>query len=239
MLIINADDFGRLESINEAIEYGFAHKILDRTTIMVTEPWVTDAINRAKKNDFFHKVGLHLNLDQGRPLTEDIKNIDVFCDNDGNFNARFQNSIGTKLTFRDQRIKQACRCEIEAQIQKYVSWGFPLMHIDSHHHVHTDFSILSLLIPIAKEYGFKSMRISNNLMKNSPLKSLYKFYINNLIRRHFESTHYFGNYYQCQNKLTGDVEVMVHPDMVDGIPVDLYNKAHNQYYCLDSILSLR
>src|SRR5574344_1511671 len=59
--------------------------------------------------------------------------------------------------------KQCLKIEIEAQMQKYIESGFSLMHIDSHHHVHTNYSILKVIILLAKHYGFNSMRLSRNI----------------------------------------------------------------------------
>lgn len=46
-LIVNADDFGRTLSINDAIDYAFKEGIINRTTIMVTHPCVQDAVNKS------------------------------------------------------------------------------------------------------------------------------------------------------------------------------------------------
>lgn len=75
--LINADDFGLSEEVNEAIIYGFQQGFLDRTSLMVNMPFCADAVRKARQYGFDDKVGLHLNLVQGTPLTEPIKIL--FC----------------------------------------------------------------------------------------------------------------------------------------------------------------
>lgn len=39
-LIINADDYGMSESINQAIEFCLVNEVIDRATLMVNMPYV-------------------------------------------------------------------------------------------------------------------------------------------------------------------------------------------------------
>ena len=52
----------------------------------------------------------------------------------------------------DKKTGNAVRKEIEAQIKKYIAYGFTLGHIDSHQPAHTNPSVFGLLLPIAKEF---------------------------------------------------------------------------------------
>ena len=51
---------------------------------MVNMPYVDEAVRISKDNGFSDKVGLHLNLVEGRPLTENIRDT-VLCDENGMF----------------------------------------------------------------------------------------------------------------------------------------------------------
>ena len=73
MLTINADDFGKdLETIN-AIDFGFANHLINQTTIMINMGYIDYSKDLAIKNLYLNNVGLHLNLTEGMPLTENIK----------------------------------------------------------------------------------------------------------------------------------------------------------------------
>ena len=66
-LIVNADDFGRHELINRAVERAFNSGCLRSATLMAGGIAFDDAINLAKK---FPKlgVGIHFTLANGNPI---------------------------------------------------------------------------------------------------------------------------------------------------------------------------
>ena len=73
MLFVNADDFGLSHEVNMAIVEAFKKGLINNTTIMVNMPGFEEAVRLAEKYGFFDRVGLHLNLFEGKHLTEDIK----------------------------------------------------------------------------------------------------------------------------------------------------------------------
>src|ERR1700704_1679042 len=64
-LIVNADDFGRSRSINEAVIRAHREGILTTASLMVNEPDCAQAVALAKENPKLG-VGLHLTLLMGR-----------------------------------------------------------------------------------------------------------------------------------------------------------------------------
>lgn len=194
-VIVNADDFGKSESINAAVAEGFAKGVLQRTTLMVNMPAADAAAALAKEKGFFEQVGLHLNLTEGRPLTKEIRNNPLICDEKGNFHAGFQKTMKYRLYMDELTISQI-RTELEAQLQKYAAYGFTLMHVDSHHHVHTNYPVLRALKPLAKKYGFSSIRLGRNLYHGgNPLMRLYKCWYNHAIKKMCKTTtDYFGSF---------------------------------------------
>lgn len=229
---INADDFGRTPSINEAITFGFNQHILNRTTIMVNMPYVDDAVFLSKKNNFFDKVGLHINLDEGVPLTNEIRQCTLFCDETGQFNGKFRKGKISKLILFDSKTRSGCRKEVEAQILKFKKLGFPLRHADSHHHVHTLPSLLPIITTVAKKNGLESMRIRFNLQSSSFIKIPLIYLINSYLKYNFETTKFFCDslfYFQNKPKLDS-MEVMCHPDVIDGKYYDVIGKRGSASY---------
>lgn len=223
MIIVNADDFGRTESINDSIIYAFERGFINRTTMMVNMPYVEEAVKIANEKNILDKVGLHLTLDEGYPLTEDIKNIDLFCDKNGCFNGKFRMSKKYFLSLNDSYVRKKCEEEIFSQLHCYKSLGLSSFHIDSHHHVHTIPSILKIVLPLAKETGFKSMRIRFNMQKTGFLKSFYTNKINKYISKYFETSDYFCDSSFVTKKPNDSLtyEIMCHPDRIDGRYVDI------------------
>lgn len=215
-IIINADDFGKSDSVNLAITDCFRKKYISNTTVMVNMPGFEAAIRMSVENGFFDSVGLHLNLTEGVPLTENIRNESFFCSTDGVFHGNFQNILRNRFSIR-KGLKECCRNEIVAQVEKYMDVGFTLKHIDSHHHVHNDLSILTILLPIIDKYDFRSMRICRNMYAGRiwNYKGIYKFIINKKIRSRFFAVDYFGSYSDfvtySQKKENLFYEIMLHP----------------------------
>lgn len=242
-LIVNADDFGKTPEVNRAIEECFKRGYINRTTVMVNMPYAEEAFEIAQRNGFINKVGLHVNLTEGKPLTESIKMNSDFCSVDGTFNAEFYHSTRKRLHMDKESVSDIME-EIKAQLDKYVELGFTLNHMDSHHHVHTNYPVYKALKALSKEYYFSSIRLSRNLYKGgSSFNRIYKTVINSKFKKICNSTtDYFGSFRDvvdyfatesdkevldsttdiisdfCQKN---DLEVMVHPMYSsDGILVD-------------------
>ena len=67
--IINADDFGLSQEVNSAVVQCFRDGTIDRTTLLVNMPQTDAACALAREHGFFDRVGLHINLVEGTPLT--------------------------------------------------------------------------------------------------------------------------------------------------------------------------
>lgn len=217
-LVINADDYGFAENQTEAILESFRRGIISSTTVMVTMPDFTRSIVRAKEEGVFDKIGLHLNLTQGYPLTEPIRACAHFCGQDGAFNKVFHNSKWCRFVLSSQE-KEAVAIEAEAQMKAYLEAGFPLLHLDSHHHSHTDPSMAKVVLPIARRLGFRSVRLSRNIPRAGfgLAKRWYKKLFNNYAQGlGFTCAHYFGSvtdFEHAASQLPRDaiVELMTHP----------------------------
>lgn len=233
-LLINADDFGISDNVNLAIDYCFKNNLIHRTSIMVNMESTDYAASLAKENGYDDKVGLHINLIEGVPLTEPIKNT-YFCTN-----GKFNGSVLRKQINRfylNKQVRDAVGCEIRAQIQKYITYGFTLYHADSHEHTHTNPSVFRLLLPLMKEYNFRTMRLSRNIPKSeiSGFKLIYKTILNKKIitfnkRCEKQNVLFFGSQTDVVLSIknsdlldSGMVEMELHPSMnQSGELIELY-----------------
>ena len=206
-VIVNGDDFGISRGVNGAIEEGFASGVLDRTTWMANMPFALEAVELSKEKGFAASVGLHLNLTSGKPLTGDISKLGRFCGQDGSFNAAFSHALKSRF-FLTRAEEAAVRAEARTQIEKYLEAGFTLRHLDSHHHIHTDYSIWKIVEPLLKEYGLKSARISRNVGPNAGLiKRIYKRLYNARLKGlGIAASDFFGSYADSAEFLSGGQE---------------------------------
>ena len=184
MLRINADDFGYSEDANEAIVFCFENKIINSTTIMVNAPRFAEATELAKTFHFDSKVGLHLNLTEFEPLTDNIRSNKKFTSNNELFNNPKNRGVYSFFNF-SKKDKEDIKKEIEAQMVLFRRYFPHSIFLDSHHHIHTIYPVLKIVIELAKKYDFKIIRISMNVPKSRFPKNIYKKHINKLIKKYF------------------------------------------------------
>ncbi len=219
-LIINADDLGMNESVNSAICEAFSGGHIDRTTLLVNMPDSENGMKMATQNSFADKVGLHLNLTSGRPLTEGIAKDPVMCNEAGEYTADFARNLKTRF-FLPRATRANVEAELRAQFDRYRQLGGTLWHIDSHHHVHTDPSIWQILRKVIRDYPVTSVRLGRNMYRGgNPLMRIYKVILNASIRRrcgirsdYFGSATDYAAFTEKKPYLAQKcgVEVMVHP----------------------------
>lgn len=220
-LIRNADDYGKDRAVNEAVLTCFARGLIDRTTLMVNLPDAEAAVRAAHEKGFADRVGIHLNLTEGEPLTEPIRRDPLFCDAKGCFHAKFRQSTRHRLYLGREAMREIY-LEWEAQLMHYRNFELALFHVDSHHHVHTDLPMYRVLKRLAAEYNFSSIRQSRNLYRGGSVpvriyKRLYNRSLRNLCEETsdlFGSADDFHRYFSAgAPEIAGDpvIEIMMHP----------------------------
>ena len=68
-LIVNADDFGKTQESNLGVLKAFQKGYCSQTSIIVNTNYFDEAVQFAKENNLLDKVGLHINLFEGTPLS--------------------------------------------------------------------------------------------------------------------------------------------------------------------------
>ncbi len=213
-IIVNADDFGRSAEVNQAIVEAFHKNVISSATLMTNMPGFQDACELAHRHRLLGKIGVHLNLTEGYPLSDPIRQCSRFCDDVGMLRSRqtrFQLSKKEKL---------AVETEMAAQVRACLDRGLCPTHLDSHHHVHTEWAIGAVAITVARQYGIKAIRLSRNCGPGIDfVRRVYKGLYNTRLRMHgLAKTRYFGSSADVQEILattSGDIEIMVHPTFED------------------------
>jgi len=162
-LIVNADDFGRSPSINQAVIRAHREGILTTASLMVNEPSCAEAIKLAKENPRLG-VGLHLTLLMGHSALPPEKI-------PGLVNARgeFSNSpvgVGFNYFFRGGLHAQL-RAEIHAQFQNFRATGLPLDHVNGHLHLHLHPVVFKILMEDAEALGIRHLRLTRDCLDRS------------------------------------------------------------------------
>lgn len=146
MIIFNADDYA-LTAIDIARVNNSVHDSVIQSTTAVAngiENIVADNINSLS-------TGIHINLVEGRSLTE----VPTLTNIDGCFFSKFK-------LFRRLVSGQVCRKELEkeisAQFDKLRKSGIFISHIDTHQNIHIAPPILHSLIRVGQEFEVRKIR---------------------------------------------------------------------------------
>ena len=157
-LIVNADDFGRSHSINEAVIRAHREGILTTASLMVNEPGFDEAIALAKENPKLG-VGLHLTLLCGRSALPREKIPGLV-----NERGEFTNSpvtAGLNYFFWPPLYAQL-EAEIAAQFERFHATGLKLDHVNGHLHMHLHPVVFLILRKRAREWGITHFRLTHD-----------------------------------------------------------------------------
>ena len=157
-LIVNADDFGRSQSINQAVIRAHREGILTTASLMVNEPACEEAVALAKENSRLG-VGLHLTLLCGHS-TLPRENVPGLV----NEQCEFTNnpvSAGIKYFFH-HKLRSQLEAEIAAQFARFRSTGLKLDHVNGHLHIHLHPVVFSILMEHANDWGITHLRLTRD-----------------------------------------------------------------------------
>lgn len=153
-VIINADDLGKSHKVNMAIADALRKHIITSTTILSnSDTW--EEIHSIIKENPQASFGLHLNLTEGRALTNSpvLREYNIVDDNNC-FTKHAKN-----ITTLPEDLRDAISDEWDAQLKKVIIEEYiPISHIDGHHHIHTRYVYLDILVALLNKYKIKKVR---------------------------------------------------------------------------------
>lgn len=220
MVIINADDFGLDDRCNQATILCFKRGLCSSTTLMPNMPGFVEACQLTHENNLLNHVGIHIVLTEGIPLTDKIRILHKFCNKDGIFH--LNRDIPT--FFLSSSEKRILADEIRIQIKRCRDFGINITHMDSHHHIHTEWAISEVVISVARELYIPFIRISRNCGANiNFIKKIYKHVFNKrLTLLNLARTNLFGSLIDYEyflsdknQSINNSFEIMIHPCIND------------------------
>jgi chitin disaccharide deacetylase len=157
-LIVNADDFGRSHSINEAVVRAHREGILTTASLMVTGAAVEEAVTLARAHPRLG-VGLHLTLVRGVSSVEASEIPDV-VDVEGRFG---EGPVGVGLRYYARRkLREPLRREVTGQFERFKATGLRLDHVNGHLHFHLHPTVLGILVEGAGRWGIRHVRLTRD-----------------------------------------------------------------------------
>lgn len=155
-LIVNADDFGRSRSVNQAVVRAHREGILTTASLMVTEPAFEEAVALARENPRLG-VGLHLTLLCGHAVLPPGE-VPGLINAKGELNS---NPVGAGFRYCFRRgLRGQLRKEIRAQFERFRATGLPLDHVNGHLHLHLHPVVFRILMNDAAQLGLARLRLT-------------------------------------------------------------------------------
>ncbi len=141
-LIINADDFGFTRDVNAGIVHAHREGVLTSATLMANGAAFDDAVQLAQQTPTLD-LGCHLVLVEGRSL----------------ITGRQFPETPQQLVLAFARQQLDIYAELRAQIDKILSAGLRLTHLDSHKHAHIVPGIFRVVVRLAHELRIPYVRL--------------------------------------------------------------------------------
>jgi predicted glycoside hydrolase/deacetylase ChbG (UPF0249 family) len=151
-LVVNADDFGISERINEGILQAHREGVVAATSLMAVGCAFEQAVRLCRAAPSLD-VGVHLTLVAERPLRGNGFSL---VENNGRFPADYAAFVRRWALGRIRRAD--VQAEWSAQIERVLDQGIQVTHLDSHQHVHALPGLADLALALAGRYRIRFVR---------------------------------------------------------------------------------
>ncbi len=206
-LIINADDFGLTEGINNGIIDGFKKGVIKDISLIADSNAYEHAVGLAKKNDI-KNIGAHIVLsEETDPYRKYYR-----------FPWRyFLGAVSDKDIYSN----------VKNQISKIKNSGFDITHVNSHQHIHIAPRILKIFVQLAKKFDIRFIRFPyeakifnfsdfKNILRVFSLRSMCTLSKSALIKSGIKYNDYFyGHFYS--GRLNREKLSQVLSDIKEGV----------------------
>jgi len=156
-LIVNADDLGWTEGVNQGIVDAHRRGLVTSTSLLANGPAFESAV-AIIRNHLELGVGVHLNLSDGAPAAEPNR-VQRLLNKAGRLEGGPESLLVRMATrkFRADDVEQ----EWDAQIRKIKAAGISPTHLDGHKHVHMLPGLFEVALRLAKKHGIGAVRVAH------------------------------------------------------------------------------
>jgi hopanoid biosynthesis associated protein HpnK len=153
-LIVNADDFGLTEGVNQGIVHAHNEGIVTSATLMANGAAFDSAVSLSRRAPYLG-IGVHLNLTAGQPVTPG-RMVPSLVDRHGRLHwspgRLLQALVAGQVSLLEIEI------ELRRQIAKVCKTGIRPTHLDGHKHMHLLPGVSDILIRLAVEFSIPAIR---------------------------------------------------------------------------------
>jgi predicted glycoside hydrolase/deacetylase ChbG (UPF0249 family) len=150
-IVVNADDLGASDEINDAVFQAMSEGVITSATLMATGAAKESAARTAQRFPQC-SFGVHMNLTTHRPLTSNPA-LGPLLDDTGHMRRTAVYEVRPTSA-----LVSAVADEWTAQVEWVRKAGVPVSHLDSHHHTHTVPWTFVALKRVQKRTGIRRVR---------------------------------------------------------------------------------
>jgi predicted glycoside hydrolase/deacetylase ChbG (UPF0249 family) len=151
-LIVNADDFNTNAERNRGILEAARKGIVTSTTVMSNMPGMKEALPELVRT-FGNRIGIHLNLTMGSPLTSDAATLVTASGLFPDKRTAWKRALFGRMDMRE------VEREFAAQIGCMKDFGIQPDHIDGNNHIHVFPGVAAVVAHLANDFGIAKIRL--------------------------------------------------------------------------------
>lgn len=151
-LIVNADDFNSDEERNRGILDAGEKGIVTSVSVIANLPFNAESVSKLK-TVFGHRIGVHLNLTKGAPMTRRATSL---VDESNQF---FKKKNAWRRALLHRYDPKEVEAEFAAQISRLQELGITPDHLDGNNHLHIFPHIAEVVARLARDYNIKKIRL--------------------------------------------------------------------------------
>jgi hopanoid biosynthesis associated protein HpnK len=156
LLVVTADDFGLTAGVNRAVARSHREGIVTSTSLLAVGTAYRGAVELARRTPTL-SVGVHLAAVGEDPPLSAASAVPSLVDATGHFPLSYrtvlQRAVLGRLDVGD------LRREFRAQIERVLSDGIPVSHLDTHQHLHLWPPVARVVVELAQEFGVRAVRL--------------------------------------------------------------------------------
>ncbi len=187
-LIVNADDYNVDVERNRGILKAVRDGVVTSVTVIANTNWDERTLSELKEM-LAGRVGIHLNLSFGVPLT---KPGETLVDESGQFPDK--QKVWRRALFRRINLIEVEK-EFTEQMNHFLKQGIHPDHLDGHNHIHVFPGIAAVVARLANQFGIEKVRLPSE-----PFSGWRQHVRRNGFKKHFfgllsaQARHVFGRH---------------------------------------------
>jgi chitin disaccharide deacetylase len=212
---IHADDLGATPSVDDSILSAFKKGSIDSASVLANGESLHVTANKVRKPNNPLKIRIHLNLSEGKPVSDPQK-IPLLVNKNGQFHYGFCNLLNTincTTSTKRNALRQMIKIEFTKQIEQVLNiFGREVVcGVDSHIHIHMIPFIFEIAAEVCAENGLNEIRVTREIPHYSQSDGINKNLLINVTK------HLLLNYLATKVLLIQQKYKLQSPDFVAGV----------------------